>query len=68
MLRGVGIRDELHALAEMQRMLPDRRACLVDRARREGMTWREIAKILDMTEHGLQKADRQWRERGMPKA
>lgn len=50
----------------MQRMLPDRRAWLVDRARREGMTWREIAKILEMTEHGLQKADRLWRERGMP--
>lgn len=62
----MGIRDELHALADMQRMLPDRRAWLVDRARREGMTWREIAKILEMTEHGLQKADRLWRERGMP--
>ncbi|SIN72981.1 hypothetical protein SAMN05443544_0593 [Agromyces cerinus subsp. cerinus] len=27
------------------------------------MTWREIAIILDMTEQGLIKADKAWRER-----
>jgi DNA-directed RNA polymerase specialized sigma24 family protein len=62
----VGIKDELRALAELQRSLPDKRAALVDRARLAGMTWREIAKILDMTEQGLIKADRAWRERGKP--
>ena len=62
----MGIREELTQLAELQRALPDRRAALVDRARLAGMTWREIAKILDMTEQGLIKADRMWRERGKP--
>jgi transposase len=50
----------------VQRSFPDRRATLVDQARREGMTWREIAHILDMTEHGLIKADKAWKERGKP--
>ena len=62
----MGIKDELRALAEVQRTLPNKRAALVDRARREGMTWREIAKILDMTEPGLIKADKAWKERGKP--
>jgi transposase len=62
----VGIRDDLRALAQVQRSFPDRRATLVDQARREGMTWREIAHILDMTEHGLIKADKAWKERGKP--
>jgi len=62
----VGITDDLRAMAELQRSLPDRRAALVDRARREGMTWREISYILDMTEQGLIKADKAWRARGKP--
>lgn len=50
-------------MAELQRTLPDRRAQLVHKARQHGLTWREIALILNMTEQGLIKADRQWRER-----
>jgi hypothetical protein len=38
----------------------DRRSELVARARREGLTWREIAIILDMTEQGLIKAHKAW--------
>ena len=62
----MGIREELRALAEEQRSFPDRRAATVDRARQSGMTWRQIAIILDMTEQGLIKADKMWRERGKP--
>ncbi|WP_146078991.1 hypothetical protein [Rathayibacter sp. AY1E6] len=49
-------RTELLTLAEEQRTLPERRGALVERARAEGMTWREIADLLGMTEHGLIKA------------
>lgn len=59
----VSIRSDLEQLAEEQRTLPDRRAQLVNAARNLGMTWREIATILDMTEQGLIKADKAWRER-----
>lgn len=50
------IRAELEAIATQQAELPTRRAEAVQRAREEGMTWREIALILGMTEHGLIKA------------
>lgn len=59
----VSIRSDLEQLAEEQRTLPDRRAQLVAAARNLGMTWREIAIILDMTEQGIIKADKAWRER-----
>jgi len=59
----VSIRSDLEQLAEEQRTLPDRRAQLVAAARNLNMTWREIAIILDMTEQGLIKADKAWRER-----
>ena len=41
----------------------DRRCELVARARREGMTWREIGVILGMTQQGLIKAHKAWLER-----
>jgi len=62
----VGIREELTAMAELQRKLPDRRAFLVHRARLAGFTWREISIILNITEQGLMKADKSWKERGCP--
>jgi transposase len=62
----VGTRDDLEALAEQQQTLRDRRAALVAEARAQGMTWREIATILDMTQQGLIKADKAWKERGKP--
>ena len=62
----MGIKNELRTLAQEQRSIVNRRAALVDRARQEGLTWREIAGILDMTQQGLIKADRTWRARGKP--
>lgn len=50
------IRAELAAIATLQSELPARRAAAVQRAREAEMTWREIALILGMTEHGLIKA------------
>jgi transposase len=62
----VSIRDDLVALAKQQQTVRDRRASLVAEARRQGMTWREIASILDMTQQGLIKAQRAWEARGKP--
>ena len=62
----MGIKNELRTLAQEQRSIVNRRATLVDRARQEGLTWREIAGILDMTQQGLIKADKSWRARGKP--
>lgn len=62
----VGIRDELRAVADMQRSLRNRRAAVVERARAEGLTWREISGILDMTQQGLIKAHKAWEARGKP--
>lgn len=59
----MSIRSDLEALAKEQRTLPDRRGKAVAAARALGMTWREIAIILDMTEQGIIKADKAWRER-----
>ena len=59
----VSTRSDLEAIAEEQRTLPDRRAQAVNAARNLGMTWREIAIILNMTEQGLIKADKAWRQR-----
>jgi transposase len=56
------IRRDLESVAAYQHNLPRVRAEAVDAARKAGMTWREIASILNMTEHGLIKADKKWRE------
>lgn len=50
------IREDLEKIAAYQRNLPAVRAEAVAKAREEGMTWREIASILGMTEHGIIKA------------
>ena len=55
------IKDDLERNAAHQRNMPWVRAETVDAARKAGMTWREIATILNMTEHGLIKADQKWR-------
>jgi len=55
------IRANLETVAAYQHNLPSVRAESVDAARKSGMTWREIAGILNMTEHGLIKADKKWR-------
>lgn len=52
------VRTELEQLAREQSELPTRRAELVAKARTEGLTWREIGSILNMTPHGLIKAQR----------
>ena len=53
-------------VANYQRNLPNTRAEAVAKAREEGITWREIASILDMTEHGVIKAQKKWEaERGL---
>jgi hypothetical protein len=59
----VGIRDELREFKELDASMLDRRCELVARARREGMTWREIGVILGMTQQGLIKAHKAWLER-----
>ncbi|MFT4284359.1 MAG: hypothetical protein QM598_05935 [Protaetiibacter sp.] len=64
------IRDDLQSIGsnlsrtsrEYDRLL-EQRGEFVARARREGMTWREIAGLLDMTEHGLVKSQRSWEKR-----
>lgn len=56
------IRDDLERVAAFQHNMSSVRAEAVDAARKAGITWREIAAILGMTEHGLIKADKKWRE------
>jgi hypothetical protein len=54
-------RKQLHELAQEQQAAKSilaRRTELVSRARKEGMTWREAATILGMTEHALVKASK----------
>jgi transposase len=51
--------DQLAAIAaeqEAAKTLPARRTKIVAKARAEGMSWREAAALLKMTEHGLIKA------------
>lgn len=52
------IRENLKVIAENQRQLPELRREWVTNGREAGMTWREIAGILGMTEHGLIKASK----------
>lgn len=60
--KSMTIKDDLERIANYQRNLPNVRAEAVDAARHEGMTWREIGGILNMTEHGLIKADKKWKD------
>ena len=55
-------REDLERIANHYRNLPGIRAEAITKARAEGMTWREIASLLEMTEHGVIKADRVHRE------
>lgn len=55
---GMSTREDLEKIAAYMHNLPSVRAETVARAREEGMTWREIASILGMTEHGLIKAQK----------
>ena len=56
-LRRKLILEELRELATLQAEFPGRRAELVGKARAQGVTWRQIAEILGMTQHGLIKAN-----------
>jgi hypothetical protein len=51
-------REELETIAAEHAALPRRRFEAVERAREAGMTWREIAGIFGMTEHGIIKAQK----------
>ena len=51
-------RDDLEKIANYQRNTPTLRYELVERARAEGITWREIAAILEMSEQGIVKAQK----------
>jgi len=55
-------------MVELQRSLPNLRAALVHKARQANLTWREISATLGITEQGLIKADKAWKERGKPEA
>lgn len=57
------IREDLETVAAYQRNLPTVRAEAVEAARTAGMTWREIADILGMTQHGLIKAQKAFRSK-----
>lgn len=61
---GMKSRLMLEVIAQSMRELPTVRAVAVAHARAEGMTWREIANILGMTQHGLIKAQRSYEARG----
>ena len=54
-------REDLEMIANYQRNTPIVRYETVERARTEGMTWREIAVILEMSEQGVVKAQKAYR-------
>jgi hypothetical protein len=56
------IRSDLVEIAAYRRNHPYVQGEAVDAARAANLTWREIAHLLDMTEHGLIKAQRRYRE------
>lgn len=60
---GVSVRDDLETVAAYQRNLPSVRGEAIDAARAEGVTWREIAALLGMTENGAHKAHAAWKVR-----
>jgi DNA-directed RNA polymerase specialized sigma24 family protein len=49
-------KDDLEMVANYYRNLPDVRGEAIEAARAEGVKWREIAAILEMTENGVHKA------------
>lgn len=51
-------REDLEVIAACQNKMPTIRAEAIAKARAEGITWREIAGIFGMTEHGLIKAQK----------
>lgn len=51
-------RDELRDIGTLTRDLPARKWRAIDQARAQNVTWREIAELLGMTQHGVIKA---WR-------
>lgn len=53
----------LRKLADEQSTYLDRRGTLIAQARTEGHTWRELADIFGVGQHGLIKADKEWRAR-----
>ena len=60
------LRKELRAIAveyEKVQKLNERRFDVVERAREAGMTWREAAEILHMTQNGLIKTQQAMRGR-----
>lgn len=65
------LRRELRKVAsDMARTdaLLEKRGKFVAEARGSQMTWREIAGLLGMTEHGLIKSQRAWEKRQSEKA
>jgi hypothetical protein len=59
-------RKKLTELGEEARTYPLRRFEAVAAARADGMTWREAAALLNVTEHGLIKADKTERAKRAP--
>ena len=57
----MSVRDDLETVASYQRNLPNTRGEAIEAARAEGVTWREIAGLLDMTENGAHKAYNTWK-------
>lgn len=65
------LRKELRAIAaeyEKVQKLNERRFEVVERARAAGMTWREAAETLHMTQNGLIKTQQAMRDRGSNEA
>lgn len=60
-IRSLG--DEIRAVDARRAQLLETRRDLVLEARSQGMTWRELATALGMTEHGLIKMSRPRPER-----
>lgn len=60
---GMSTREDLEKVANCRRNLPDIQGETVARAREEGITWREIARILDVTERGVIKTQRAYEAR-----
>lgn len=54
------IRETLAIIGDNQRRAPELKAEWVQNARDAGMTWREIAIALGLTEHGVIKTHNAW--------
>ena len=55
--------DDLETIAAYRRNLPQLQGETIAAARDDGMTWRDIARILDITERGAYKVQRAWEAR-----